>query len=437
MSNLVVELISAGPNALAKALACDLTSLEPAQVVEATRVAQAIRRNADALVCALLTEGERQEAHRATGEISMTSLVAREAGISRREAGQQVRLARQLQQAPVLRDSLSRPGMSTDKAKLVTDALEKLPADLSAAERHEVERDLTMSAPDLPLEELRRKTARAVEIIDAGRADRIENRETERSEQQQAKQVTFWMSQADPATGMVKGGFEVDALTGDILRSFLDSATAPRKNAATDGPAAEPTRVDRPRAQGRAFVELVRHLPKDCFGNHGGVPATLIVTVDEAALRRETDRAGVTEHGTVLSAGQLRKLACDADILPAVMGGASEVLDLGRRDRFHSVAQRRALALRDLGCAFPGCDRPPGWCESHHLVPWGRGGETTVNDGVLLCSRHHHEVHDRGWQLQLNPIENQVEFRRRPGEAWQRNHRYRPRKSQLPIPCLA
>ncbi|WP_255467064.1 HNH endonuclease signature motif containing protein [Aeromicrobium senzhongii] len=72
-----------------------------------------------------------------------------------------------------------------------------------------------------------------------------------------------------------------------------------------------------------------------------------------------------------------------------------------------------------------GRDRPPGWCESHHVMPWSRGGPTTVDDGVLLCSRHHREVHDQGWQLRLDRVENVVGFRRREGHAWQRHHRYR------------
>ncbi|SKB07926.1 HNH endonuclease [Aeromicrobium choanae] len=413
----VFSQIESGPLALDAALACDLSELTADELVRLNRLAQDLVRKATALGLAAMAEASRAEAHKNAGELSMTALVAKEAGVSRREAAQQVRLAQQLDAAPVLRESLGRAGMSTDKARIVSDALQDLPADLTAEERRAVECDLTAAAPDLPLEQLRRKARRAVEVVDVHRADTIENRQVEQAERRQATQVSFWMSRPDAETGMVKGGFEVDAVTGDVLRSLMDSATSPRKQ---DGA------PDRPHAQGEAFVQLVRHLPKDGFGNHGGIPATLVVTVDEATLRGSTDRAGVTEHGTTVSAGQLRRLACDAGILPAVMGSGSKALDLGREERYHSVPQRRALALRDLGCAFPGCDRPPGWCESHHLVPWSRGGPTTVDDGVLLCSRHHHEVHDRGWELRLHPIDRIVEFRRRPAEPWRRNHHYRP-----------
>lgn len=413
----VFSQIESGPQALDAALACDLTELTADELVRLNRLAQDLVRKATALGLAAMAEASRAEAHRAAGEISMAALVAREAGVSRREAAQQVRLAQQLETAPVLREALGRDGMSADKARVVTDALQGLPADLTTDERRAVESDLTAAAPDLPLEQLRRKARRAVEVVDVRRADAIENQLLDREERQQAAEASFWMTRPDPATGLVKGGFEVDAVTGDLLRSLMDSATAPRKQ---DGV------IDRRRAQGEAFVRLVRHLPKDGFGNHGGVPATLVVTVDEASLRGATDRAGVTEHGTAVSAGQLRRLACDAGILPLVLSGESQVLDLGREERLHSVAQRRALAQRDLGCAFPGCDRSPGWCESHHLVPWSRGGPTTVDDGVLLCSRHHHEVHDRDWDLRLHPTDQIVEFRRRPGEPWRRNHHYRP-----------
>lgn len=418
--NDVIAAISAGPAALAESLACDLSTLTAAEIVEATQLAQTIRRGADALISALVAEGARQDAHTVTGQLSMTALVAQEAGISRRQAAQQVRLATQLETAPQLKKAMNRPGMSPEKARIVADSLAALPADLTAAQRSEVEADLTAAAERLPVEQLRRKAARALEIIDAERADRIENHRCREDERRQARHVSFWIGRPDPETGMVCGRFEVDALTGDILRSLMESATAPRKQSQPT------TAADRPRLQGEAFVRVVRRLPDSEFGQHGGVPATMLVTVDEATLRGATDRVGVTEHGTSISAGELRRLACGARILPAIMDGDSRVLDLGREKRTHTPAQRRAIAHRDQGCAFPGCDRPPGWCETHHIIPWAVGGPTTVDDGVLLCSRHHHEVHNRGWHLRLDPRENSVEFRRRPGDPWRRNERYRP-----------
>ncbi len=115
-----------------------------------------------------------------------------------------------------------------------------------------------------------------------------------------------------------------------------------------------------------------------------------------------------------LSAGAARRIACDAGIIPAVLGGSSEVLDLGRAARTASPAQRRALALRDGGCTAPGCDRPPEWCEAHHLVPWALGGATDVKDMALVCDAHHDVAHEDGWTIRLGP-DGKVVWERRPG----------------------
>jgi hypothetical protein len=95
-----------------------------------------------------------------------------------------------------------------------------------------------------------------------------------------------------------------------------------------------------------------------------------------------------------LSAAEARRLACTARILPAVLGGDSEILDLGRAKRLFTAAQHKALRLRDKRCRAEGCTIPATWCEAHHLVPWQLGGVTDLDNGILLCSHHHHRAHD-------------------------------------------
>jgi hypothetical protein len=97
-----------------------------------------------------------------------------------------------------------------------------------------------------------------------------------------------------------------------------------------------------------------------------------------AGTSRGTVGAGTLDDGTVVSATTARRLACDAAVLPAVLGGAGQVLDVGRSRRLFTGPLRRALVLRDRGCAFPGCDRPPSWCEAHHLRHWAHGGPTSL-----------------------------------------------------------
>jgi hypothetical protein len=93
-----------------------------------------------------------------------------------------------------------------------------------------------------------------------------------------------------------------------------------------------------------------------------------------------------------------------AKLLPPVLGGApTQPLDVGRTTRVVQPAQRTALAVRDGGCVFPGCDRPLAWCEAHHLVHWLDGGPTDLDNLALLCRAHHRAVHEGGWQLQRQP----------------------------------
>ncbi|WP_342672584.1 HNH endonuclease signature motif containing protein [Micromonospora mirobrigensis] len=135
---------------------------------------------------------------------------------------------------------------------------------------------------------------------------------------------------------------------------------------------------------------------------HGGEAAQLVVTTSYDALTGRLG-AGLLDTGTTLTPETVRRLACDAAVLPAVLGGAGQVLDVGRQRRAVTGPLRRALVLRDRGCAFPGCDRPPRWCEGHHIRHWADGCATTLTNSVLLCRHHHRQVHHHGWQVRLAP----------------------------------
>jgi hypothetical protein len=120
----------------------------------------------------------------------------------------------------------------------------------------------------------------------------------------------------------------------------------------------------------------------------------------------QTEPAAATATGTgtfvftgPVAATTLRKIACDADIIPALLGTHGEILDLGRKTRLFSPAQRTALTTRDQGCAFPNCTIPAPWCEAHHITYWSHHGPTTTNNGVLLCSHHHHLIHKEQWTI--------------------------------------
>lgn len=119
-----------------------------------------------------------------------------------------------------------------------------------------------------------------------------------------------------------------------------------------------------------------------------------------------------TETGTVLGVADARKIACDTRVIPVVMGGPGEVLDVGRATRTIPPAIRRALIARDQGCVWPGCDRAPIHCDGHHIQHWLDDGPTSLVNLALLCHSHHHRLHK--YNLMLHPPKGPAP----PGEGW-------------------
>ena len=151
-------------------------------------------------------------------------------------------------------------------------------------------------------------------------------------------------------------------------------------------PLSEATTPEQRRAD--AFIALLGSVAKaKPVAGVGG--AKVIVKLDYHQLRRDAAGAGLIGEDQEVSAGELRQLCCDAELVPAVLGAPGEVLDVGRSSRLVTPAIRTALILRDGGCAFPGCDVRPELCEAHHIRPWWAGGDTALSNLVLLCHHHH------------------------------------------------
>lgn len=125
----------------------------------------------------------------------------------------------------------------------------------------------------------------------------------------------------------------------------------------------------------------------------GGAKARVIVTIDADVLAGRARGAGVSMQGIVLAPGVVRRMACDAGVIPMVLGADSSPLDVGRELRLVTRALRTALLVRDRMCSFPGCSVPATWCDAHHVVHWADGGPTSLDNLALLCPRHHAWVH--------------------------------------------
>ena len=128
---------------------------------------------------------------------------------------------------------------------------------------------------------------------------------------------------------------------------------------------------------------------------HGEKPH-LLVTLSVSDLRHATGSAQLG-YGDTIPIAAARMLACDASVIPAVLRGAGEVLDVGRAMRTFTAACRKAILLRDIGCVFPGCPMPGNWCDNHHIRHWADGGPSDLANAALLCRRHHTFIHRGPW----------------------------------------
>jgi len=181
----------------------------------------------------------------------------------------------------------------------------------------------------------------------------------------------------------------------------VDAYTSPRRN-----PLGDVDQLPLPRRRGEAFCALLENLPVNGLPKHGGTATSVMVMLDLEGLRAETGHPSwaKTSTGDRITAEQARRLACQAGIIPVVLGGTGEILDLGRTRRLFSPAQRKAMELRDRHCTADGCDVPAAWCEAHHhKQPWSKGGKTDLADGKLLCPFHHHRAHHPGWITSHHP----------------------------------
>ncbi len=191
-------------------------------------------------------------------------------------------------------------------------------------------------------------------------------------------------------------------LSGYLTPEMAATVAAAIDPLARKRPGWDGTEVDErsaPQRRADALVEICQHalsLPKQ--SGAGSDRPQVAVTVDFDVLRRELG-AGVLDTGFGLTAEAVRRLACDAMILPAVMDGAGQVLDLGRAQRTWTGPARRAVILRDRGCVFPDCDKAPAWCDVHHIQYHSHGGRTDQSNAALLCGFHHYLIHHSDWTI--------------------------------------
>jgi hypothetical protein len=309
----------------------------------------------------------------------------------RGECRRRLRLARALGERKSTARALRDGEVNLAQAEVLVRAVDALPAGVDADVRSAAEERLLAEAGRFGPRSLRVMGRRILDVVAPEVGDDLEARQLEQEEARAARRTSLTTRRNGDGTTDIR--IRVADLVCDRLLTYLDAFAAPRRSGA------EPTDDRRPydRRLGDAFGALLEVVDPARLPLHGGDATTVLVTVDLEVLRRGPGTAFVGDEP--VSAGEARRLACTAGILPAVLGGAGQVLDLGRSRRLFSPAQRKALAARQPTCGSDACDIPAAWCEAHHAgEPWSRGGRTDLADGVLLCSFHHHRAHDHGYR---------------------------------------
>ncbi|MFC8504560.1 DUF222 domain-containing protein [Pedococcus sp. NPDC057267] len=245
-------------------------------------------------------------------------------------------------------------------------------------------------------------------------------------EQDRLRERTSLSQPMDDGSGLYEYRLVADAEGRAVLEAAVQALSAPRP---ADG---EPDR--RPSGQRRfdALVEVVRRGVASADGVPTTPKAQLFVSMDLADLTARLGAGtvfGSGDVGQLLGPETVRRIACDAGVVPVVLGSSGEVVDLGRRHRFFSSAQVRALWLRDGHCSFTGCSVPASWCDAHHLWHWADGGPTDLDHAALLCGRHHTVVHAKGFHGTVG--EGRVEWDVTPGAYDHWLSQRRPRSADM------
>lgn len=398
------------------------TSLSTVELEEVVSELAALESQVAALRMSCAAEADARGVTARTADTGTDAWLARLTGEPREVMAGGLWVARLLQERyHHTRDALADGRLRLTQAKVIVRAAERAPTRVTDELRAAAEESLvamatgegTRSGRPMDARRLRQAARRMfADLLPLEQVDRMEA-DLLGEDERRAESET-WLMLHDNGDGTFSGRFTIPELHGHLLTRALEGLTAPRRLARdragqclVDESAATTTRAEH---FGAGFCELLEHLPTT---GHAPSSATLLVTLDLGHLLSGLGAARL-DTGVRISAGEARRLACEAGIVPAVLGGDSVPLDLGRTRRLHSPHQRKALAIVHDTCAAAGCERPFAWCEIHHQkFSWGKGGPTDLDNGLPLCGHHHRRAHDPRWELRRHPTgEHRFHLRR-------------------------
>ena len=284
---------------------------------------------------------------------------------------------------PGLHDALSGGEVSAGHADVIARTAKQLD-DTAKAELQQLEAAIVESATTSSVEVFDRQMRDLERLL--SRDDGVERHERLRRQ----RSVKRWV---DRQTGMCHTRVVLDPVADAKLSAALDAAVA--------------TERAKPEIEGRTFEQLTAdafvELVTGARGERRVPEISVLIDVDTLRDGLHDHAVCETADGQAVPPATVRRLACDAELLPVVLDGAGVALDVGRSKRMATPVQRAALRAMYATCAHPGCTVRFADCAIHHVTAWAHGGRTDMDQLLPLCDRHHHAVHDGGWQLRLFP----------------------------------
>ncbi len=340
-----------------------------------------VRDRLDAKISEALRGFDAEQAWDGDGSLSLTSWLAAHGRRSHRDAHREAAEARRLAQLPVTAAAWSEGTLSSGQVAAI---VANVPAHRAALyAQHEV--NMTPVLAQLSV----------ADTTAAMRAWRLRADAEDSGPEPPERPSELYLSRTLDGRREVLGHLKAEDA------AVVEAAIAAAEGSdPADGEGPLPSAAQR-RAEALADVcrWFLTHGDKAASGARHRPQLSVIVGLSDLAQ----DRPGLLADGTAVPGSTVSRLACDAVLHRIVMAGRSTVLDYGSSVRTVSSALWAALVVRDGHCRHPGCDRPPAWCEAHHVQHFSKGGPTCLSNLVMACSRHHHLWHDHGWQLELSP----------------------------------
>ncbi|GAA2184484.1 HNH endonuclease signature motif containing protein [Micromonospora lupini] len=395
----MVEELAQADDAVAACVDDAVWALGDDELIAALDAAHRLEQRLAAVTLALVREIDGRGTARAQGASSTAVWLRERLRLTVPAARRLVDLAAALDTGnPGIRQALADGHITLDQARVITDTITTVHTSAGAQAADKAVGVLVDWAGQFDPMLLRKLGTRILDHVAPDIADAAAAAALEAEAARATRDRHLTVSEQTDGRLRLTGTLDVEAAA--LLRAAIDPLSAPA------GP-------DDQRCAGQrrhdALADVCRlALRTGELPDSGGDPAQIVVTTSYDTLTRQLGD-GALDIGLRLTPETVRRLACDAAILPAALGGTGQPLDLGRQRRLVTGPLRRALVLRDRGCAFPGCDRPPRWCDAHHIHHWADGGPTNLNNAVLLCGHHHRHIHHNDWTLRLGD-DNHPEF---------------------------